>query len=637
VPRAEDLVDVANIAESLDSTLLQKIGSSVHEDYSEDENSRDGWKESYEQAMKIAMQVREQKSSPWQGASNVKYPLLTIACLQFHARAYPALIPGSNIVQGKVIGRDELGVKKVLAERIGMHMSYQVLDEMQEWEENMDRMLITLPITGCEFKKTYYDSEVGTNVSEHVFAKDLVINYYAKSVEKALRKTHILSLSKNELYEKQKAGIFLDIDLGDPIPRDDRLTKTTDEMQGMRPPGTGSDKPYTILEYHGFWDLDEDGYKEPYIITIEEASRKVLRIVARYNEGSISRSATGEMLRIEPKEYFTQYDFIKNPSGGIYGIGFGLLLGPLNETVNTLINQLVDSGTLSNLQAGFISKSLRIQKGSMKFTPGEWKTLNVMGQDIAQGIFPLPTREPSNVLFSLLGYLVESGERLASTTDMMVGENPGQNQKATTTMAVMESGMKVFTAIYKRIRKSLGKEFRKLFILNGEYLDPEVYFSIIDPTTRELQTLDVQQTDYTAGLVDVIPSADPNIATQMQRLAKAQLLIELRPTGALNPTNPFEYEQSRRLLEALEIPDIDRILPPPPEQLPPSPDMLKIQLEMEKEANEEREREFRRELDFAELEYKAQKDGIALDIQKHSADTQRMKATKEASKKKTSE
>lgn len=613
-----------NIAELLSDDELNIIGDQVVRDYLSDESSRSGWLKKYERNLKLATQVTEPKSSPWPGASNVKYPLLLNAGLQFHARAYPQLIPGSGIVTGRVIGNDELGIKKMQAERISAHMSYQLLEEMEGWEEGMDRLLITLPFTGTEFKKTYFDPKIGHNVSEHIFAKDLVVNYYAKTLDSAPRITEILAYSKNDLVENYRQGLFLECKDYSATARVDVPTDMQDKSKGIAPPPThDSSTPHIVLEQHRLYDLDGDGYDEPYICTVLKDQRKVLRIVAAYYPEDVSYDG-GVVTSIDKATYYTAFIFIPNPAGGIYGIGFGDLLGPLNDSIDTIVNQLVDAGTLLTRQPGFISRNLRIKGGTYRFKPGEWMTVNATGQDISQGIFPLPLRDPSPTLFSLLQFLIGAGERVSSTTDLQVGENPGQNQKVGTTQIVQENGMKVFTAIYKRIRTAMEQEFRKLFKLNKLYVKPKEYFSVLQPTSREMQYIEIKRTDYQSPDIHIIPSADPYLASQGAKVARAQYLAGMMQLGGFN-----EYEIKRRLLEAGDIERPDEVLPPPgsenaPEP-PPNPDLMKIQLEAMKEDNEEKEREFRRNYDMQKLRIEGVSKGIELDIKNRAADTAALK------------
>jgi len=563
-----------NIAESLDDKTLDKIGFLVVDDYETDLQSRADWEVKVDEWTKLALQVAEKKTFPWPDAANVKYPLITTAALQFSARAYPAIINGTNIVRGKVIGFDEVGIKAERAIRVGKHMSYQLLEEMEDWEEEMDRLLFALPILGCMFKKSYFDSNKGTNVSELVYPKDLVVNYWAKSLEDAERITHVLELTKNDVHERVEGGIYIEQEFS--IASKESTPRISEIASGIQvQEKEDCSTPFTILEQCRYLDLDGDGYKEPYIVTVDYGSKKVARIVARFEQENVLYNERGKIIRISPTHYYTKYSFIPSPDGGFYDIGFGILLGPINRTIDTLINQLLDAGTLSNMQSGFISKGIRIKGGSKTFTPGEWKYANTAGDDLRKGLVPLPVREPSQVLFSLLGMMIESGEKLSSVTETMMGGIPGQNTKATTVNAI-EQGQKVFTSIYKRIYRSLTKEFKKLFRLNYKYLEQEQYFTILD--IGQEKAASIGQSDYDPREIDVAPSADPNVATEQQRIAKAQALMELLQMGTVNP-----QEVTKRYLEATDQPNIQAIMEMPPPQPNPQVEMEKAKMEFEQQ------------------------------------------------------
>ena len=563
-------ISESNIADGMDEQELNLIGSEVVEGYLRDLDSRQEWEDRLDESLKLAAQVTESKSFPWENAANVKYPLLTTAALQFASRAYPALVPGPNLVKGRVIGFDEDGSKMEKAIRIGKHMSYQLMEEMEDWEEDMDKLCIIIPIVGCAFKKTYYSVIKDQNISELVLAQDLVVDYYAKSLEDATRITHRLYFTERDIVERQLTGAYLRQDLSPASAPD--TSDVHDEINGLEQSEDDDSTPYTVLEQHGYLDLDDDGYSEPYIITVELESEKVLRIVPRFDPEGIYNEGD-RVIKIDPVHYFTKFSFIPNPDGGFYDIGFGTLLGPINNTIDSSINQLLDAGTLSNLPSGFLGRGIRLKGGNYRFTPGEWKFVNSTGDDLRKGIVPLPVNAPDQVVFNLLGLMIQSGERLSSTVDSMVGENPGQNQKATTTVAVLEQGMKVFTGIYKRLYRSLKKEVKKLYRLNGMFLPEEAYFIILDPSQE--QAGQIGRGDYDLKNAVVFPSADPTVATEQQRLAKAQGLMELLQLGTVSP-----QEVTRRVLEAEEQPGIDALMQLPPPQ--PDPEMLKLQDESER-------------------------------------------------------
>lgn len=558
-----------NIAEHLDEDRLTEIGNEVVTGYENDLATREHWDRCMDDWIKLAKQTVEQKSFPWSGASNVKYPLLSTAAMQFAARAYPSLVPSDGrVVKAKPIGKDPTGQKTQTAEAVSLYMSWQLMHDMKGWEEEMDKMLIMLPIVGTMFKKTYWDHMTEKNCSRVILPKNLVVNYWTRSLEEAERVTEVIEMSPRKVKERQQSGVWLDEDLGDaPVP------DTTDN-----PPARDETTPYVFLEQHSFLDLDDDGYREPYVIIVHKDSKKVMRITARFNEDSIVLTDEGEISYIKPKHCFTKFGFVPNPDGGFYDIGFGVLLGPINESVNTLINQLIDAGSLNNMQSGFIGKGLRLRMGETKFSLGEWKPVNSTGDDLRKQIVPLPTKEPSAVLFQLMNALITSGKELASVAEIFVGKMPGQNTPATTTMASIEQGMKVFTAVYKRIYRALAEEFKKLYELNAEYLDPKTYVDVVD--------MEVGPEDFKEDQNNIFPGADPTAVSQTERLLKAQGLLELLPTGILDPVKVI-----MRVLEAQEQPNWQELFVPEileSGQVPQQPDPKMMEMQMKSQLEQQK-------------------------------------------------
>lgn len=552
----EALTDQINIAENLDEDTLNRIATEILEQIQYDEDSRREWIETSQDYLKLAAQVKNEKSFPWPKASNTKYPLLTIAATQFHARAQQSLINETDLVKTKIIGRDPEGTKKARGNRISKYMTYQLTEEMDEWVDDMDRLLLIVPLCGMSYKKTYFSAAKGRSVSTLVLPQDLITSYYGRSFEH-IRKTEVMLLSTNEIIEYQNKGIYLDVDLGTPSSSTVREERATDDIQKLSPSAPESDRPYTILESHCWYDLDEDGYKEPYIITLCRDSGKVVRMVARFDFPNMEIASDGKVISIPAKEYFTQYIFMPDPQSATHALGLGHLLGPLNHSVNTIINQLTDAGTLSNLQSGFLGRGIKLPiGGNMRFKPGEWKSLSSTGDDLRKNVFPLPVKEPSPTLFQLLGLLIQSGENAGSIADIMLGENPGQNQPYSTTLAVIEQGQKVFISIYKRIYRALKKEYKKLYRLNGFYLDPMKYQDIVDDPGAS-------QEDWTGEDYDICPAADPNSVSDLQKLKKAEGLLGLAAQGLVNP-----QKATQLFLEALGTENIPELM-----QLPePQPD-----------------------------------------------------------------
>ena len=561
--------DNINLAEYLSEEELTALGAKLRQAFDLDVASRSKWEENVDDWMKLAVQYKEDKSFPWPNAANIKYPLLTTAAMQFSARAYPSLIVNKQPVKGRIIGPENTQLNAI-SQKVAVHMSYQLLEEMDGWEDDMDKLFMILPIVGMAFKKTYFDSTRNMNVSELVLPKDLVVNYWARKLNGYTRKHHVIEMLPNDIYTRKALGQFLDIELADP---------KTDEF--LRQPGMGNvadiilpseddeTTPYRVVECHCHWDLDGDGYLEPYIVTFDTASSTVLRIVPRFREESIRWSNTEtnqkRIVSIKPDEYFTKYGFIPNPDGSFYDLGFGLLLGPINETINTSINQLLDQGTMYTTNGGFLGKGVRIKAGEYRFAPNEWKVLNATTDDLRKSIFQLPVREPSQVLFQMLGSLIEGGEKVASIAEIFVGKMPGQNTPATTTMETVKQGMAVFTAIYKRIYRSLDDELKKLFALNQLYLDDKIDYPV-----------DLSVEDYRQLKLTVIPTADPDVATDSEKLIKARAQLEFIQLGTVNP-----QVVTKRVLEAMRVENIEEVMTMPPPQ--PSPEQQQMQHEMKME------------------------------------------------------
>jgi chaperonin GroES len=562
------LLESVNIAEKLDEDKLKEIGQECKKGFEQDLETCADWMKSCEDWLKLAKQTIEQKTYPWPGASNVKYPLLSTAAMQFAARAYPSLVPSDGrVVKAKAIGKDPFGSKTNVAEAVSIYMSYQLMYEMDGWEEDMDKLLITLPIVGTIFKKTYWDSMKKVNCSRVVMPNKLVVDYWTDSLCEAERISEIVELSPRKVKERQQSGVWLDVELGQAqVPEGKNNAPALDAIT-----------PYEFVEQHTYLDLDDDGYREPYIVTFQRTTGEVVRITARFDEDTIYTDDEGKLIAIEAIQYYTKFGFVPNPDGSFYDIGFGVLLGPLNESVNTLINQLVDAGHLASLQGGFLGKGLRLRGGEQRFTPGEWKVVNATGDDLKKQVVPLPAAEPSKVLLELMTSLVSSGKELASVAEIFTGKMPGQNTPATTTMATVEQGMKVFTAVYKRIYRSLSEEFKKLYRLNAIYLNPRTYQDVVD--------MEVGQEDFKIKSYQIYPGADPTAVSQTERLLKAQGLVELAPMfpGMLNPV-----EIVNRVLEAQEQPNKEALLSPEVQQSgqwqpPPDPKAQEMQMKSEME------------------------------------------------------
>lgn len=549
------IMRMPNIAVALDDgdpQRLAKIAAKVCADYEIDEGSRKDWIEKNDEAMKLAMLVSEQKDYPFQNSANVKFPLLTTAALQFNARSYPAIVAPDRVVKCKVRGRDEQGQKAARADRVSEYMSDQLLHEMPEWEEDTDRILVMLPIVGAVFRKVWYDPALGRNVSRLVTARDLVVNARASSLLTVPRITERLHLYPYEIEERIRAGRFLDFDYKN-------LPAGSQDKEGSpdQPDGDDDSAPHLFLEQHCLLDLDEDGYPEPYIVTVHKESAKVVRIVANFDSESITLAPDRRVASIRRRDYFVHYQFLPDPQGGFYGLGFGWLLSSTNETINTTLNQLLDAGHMANMQGGLVSALLGTKEKSIRLERGEWRVINTGGAPINQAIAPIKYGEPSTVLFNLLGLMIDMGKEVASVKDVLTGDTQKANAPVGTTLALIEQGLQVFTSIYKRIHRTLKHELAIYARLNEANLSPEQYQAFFD------QPVDPQQ-DFAAGDMDILPISDPNSVTKMQKLAKAQFLYE---TSKENPLINPEVA-TRRVLEAADIEDVDDLIVQPPQPDP---------------------------------------------------------------------
>jgi len=543
-----------NITDLIDKEELKKLGLDVVSTTERDLNTMDEWLEKANKAMDIAKQVMEAKTWPWDGAANVKYPLITGASIQFAARAYAEIIKGHEVVKGQVMGKDEDGSKSLRAKRISRHMSYQLLDQMTEWEPQTDQMLHMLPVLGTCFKKSYYCPLKERNVSELVKAGPgglILNNKTTKDLETARRLTHEFPLYANDIKERISGGVYdQDIEIDKLIPAD----------------ADGDDQPpHDMLEQHRWIDLDKDGYQEPYIVTVHKNTATVVRVVPSYDADTVMMNEQGGVVRIIPLSFFTKVGFFPDPDGGFLDLGFGHILYPINEAINTTLNQLLDAGTLANTQGGFVSRGFRLKATTFSIKPGEWKQIDVGQNDLKNSLLPLPTKEPSNVLFMLLGFLVEAGKGLANQTEVLQGETT-PNTTATTTLALIEQGLKVYNSIYKRVYRAMKEEFRKLARLNRIYLNPEEYFNVLD------DTLAIAQLDYEDKDIAVLPVADPAASTEVQRMARAQALMQIRQDPLANGKYILD-----RYVDAIGEDPAKALLQEQPQQ-PPDPKVLELEL-----------------------------------------------------------
>jgi hypothetical protein len=540
----------ANLAEKIDEQELKKIGAQLVTEVNYDRTSREDWVQGYVKGLDLLGFKYQSLTRPFIGASGVTHPLLAESVTQFQAQAIKELLPSSGPVRTEVIGA-ETEEKIQQAQRVKDFMNYMLMDKMEEYTPDFDQMLFYLPLAGSAFKKVYYDELMQRAVSKFIPAEDLVVPYNATDLQDAQRITQVVKMNLNELKKMQITGMYLDIDLPKPYYSQNDAKDKVNELEGISPTPETAEDMYNIIEVHTFLDLpgyeEEGNIKVPYIVTIDEDSQQVLSIYRNYNPDDPIKKR---------KNYFVHFKFL--PGLGFYGFGLIHMIGGLSRTATSALRQLLDAGTLSNLPAGFKSRGMRIRDDSEPLQPGEFRDVDAPGGNIKDQFQLLPFKEPSATLFNLLNYCVESGKRFASIADMQVGDM-SQQAPVGTTMALLERGSKVMSAIHKRCYYAMKQEFKILAQVFADYLPPEYPYDVYGGE----RTIKAQDFDKK---VDVIPVADPDIFSMTQRIQVAQAELQLAQT---NPQMHNIHEAYRRMYEALGVKNINGILKPPPE--PPRP------------------------------------------------------------------
>jgi hypothetical protein len=543
-----------NLADLLPDDVLGRLGSELNENYSQYKNSRKDWEDTYTRGLDLLGFKYENPTQPFQGASGATHPVLAEAVTQFQAQAYKELLPATGPVHTQVMGRPDRQ-KEDQSIRVKNFMNYQLMDVMKEYEPEFDQMLFYLPLAGSAFKKVYYDELLGRAVSKFVPADDLVVPYTATSLEDAEAVMHTIKISENDLRKKQVAGFYRDVELKPGYDEESEVKKKERELEGLKK--TRDEDIFTLVECHinvdleGFEDMDPEsqeptGIKLPYIVTVEVASREVLSIRRNY------QLQDPKKLKIE---YFVHFKFL--PGLGFYGLGLIHMIGGLSRTATTALRQLLDAGTLSNLPAGFKQRGIRVRDEAQAIQPGEFRDVDAPGGNIRDAFMPLPFKEPSQTLLQLMGIVVSAGQRFAAIADMQVGD--GNQQAAVgTTIALLERGSRVMSAIHKRLYVAMKQEFGLLAAVFKTYLPQEYPYDVVG-AQRNIKVADFDEK------VDIIPIADPNIFSQTQRITMAQTELQLAQS---NPQMHNLYEAFHDMYSAIGVKDIDKILPPPQ---PPSP------------------------------------------------------------------
>lgn len=579
------LLEGQNVAKKLKASKRKEIADNVIEGYKIDRRSRQEWEARCEEAIKFAKQITPPKSFPWEGASNVVFPLLTVASNVFAARTYPEIVKEGRIVKTAVIGSDPDGSKMERADRVSSHMSYQRLVESDTWEPDLDKLLHILPIIGVCFRKVYYDPINDITQSDLCSPQDIVLNHTEPSLDKAYRVTHRYSLNKNEILEKIRNGYFInfDVDNLETLPQEDHWDTNLDDLTTLDHEENNNQK-CEFLEVHTFLDLDGDGYEEPWIVVVDKANRETLGIYPRFDPEGIKTDEKGTILKITPIQYFVDYHFLPSPDGGFYSLGYGHIMYPLNQAINSLINQLIDSGTLSNTNSGLVARNLKIKGGSLNLKMGEWVPVDpgTTGR-LQDSVFPFQFKDPSPVLLQLLGLVINSAKEIASINEVITGEAKPQNSPAHSVMELSNQGMKLFSSIAKRLYRSLKKEFGLIYKLNGEFLDQESYFNYHD------KKMAIVKQDYNDDDIDIAPIADPQMSSDIQRTMQANAITQLLQNQAILPELKIN-NVVREFFESLKIPEekVNEFVFTPEEkaqmqqQQGPNPEMMKMQLETQK-------------------------------------------------------
>ena len=549
----------ANLVEYLDDYVLGSISKKLISDVDSDKESRKEWMKTYTDGLKyLGMRFDEQRSQPFEGSSGVIHPILAESVTQFQAQAYKELLPAQGPVKTQIIGQRNANTE-MQAERVSEFMNYYIMNEMPEYDPELDQLLFYLPLSGSAFKKVYYDASKRRPVSKFVPAEDLLVPYEATDLLSAERVTHIVSMSSNEVRKLQLSGFYMDTELtGNDVEIRDTVSEEIDKIQGIEPEYSNDEQRklyeiHTVEDIEGFEDLDENGeptgLKLPYIITIDESSQTVLSIRRNYEPEDPIRNKIN---------YFVQYKFL--PGLGFYGLGLSHMIGGLSKATTSILRQLIDAGTLSNLPAGFKARGIRIRDEASPLQPGEFRDVDAPGGALRDSLMPLPYKEPSSVLFSLLGLLVQSGQRFASIADMNVGDSNAA-MPVGTTVALLEKGTKVMSAIHKRLHYSQKSEFKILARVFGEFLPP-VYPYETGSGSREIKLEDFDRK------VDIIPVSDPNIFSMSQRVVLAQELLAMVQSNPEIHGPQGLYEAYYRMYAALGVDNIESLLMPPQDTTP---------------------------------------------------------------------
>jgi hypothetical protein len=544
-----------NLVDDLDEDILEEISNQVLDNYEADKESRAEWESMFERGFDLLGLKIEEASEPFEGACTAVHPLIIESAVKFQSKATQELFPAAGPVRTQILGKSDKR-REEQSQRVKTFMNYQLTEQIPEYFDETERMLFNLPLIGSAFKKIYFDTTLNRPVSEFVPIDQFFVSYYATDLRRADRYTHLIYRSPIELQRCINAGMYAEIDLPTAaVPSQTAMAEKMNTILGLSP-SSQHDPQYVLLEQHCYLELptelteEDDGLALPYIVTIEEQSRKVLSVRRNYNPNDPAK---------QKKMFFTHYRYV--PGFGFYGLGLIHFLGNLTMTATAAMRALVDAGQFANLPGGFKQKGVRIVGDNDPISPGEFKDVEATGVNLQQAIIPLPYKEPSATLFNMLNFISQTGQKFADTTEQMVSDAASYGPVGTT-MALLEASSKFFSAIHKRLHRAQKDEFKLLARLNYEYLPDEEAYDIPD------DTITIYRRDFD-GRVDVVPVSDPNIPSNAHRMALAQLALNLAQSS---PPGMFNMQElNRTILSAANVPNLDKIMPDKPDPIPLDP------------------------------------------------------------------
>lgn len=612
--KLEHFYKLDNIAEEIDEDTLRDIAADLYRGFEDDVASRAEWESMIDEGIKLASMTHEVKNWPWEKASNLKYPAITNAAIQFAAYMHPEIVRNDRVFEAQVTGWDEDGKKAEKVSRVTKFHNYQLLTQNGDWERSLDKLLHMLPIQAVVYKKIFYDPI--ENKIENIVCpyKEVYVNTYIQSLEKARRITHKMVKHRNEILARQREDLFLPIELKECTVGEKRATPYTEELL---------ENDFEILEVHCWLDLDGDDFEEPYIVTMLSETQEILRIVARYNPKTIKRNKKGEVYRIKPTGCFIDYHYIPSFDGTYHSQSISSLLFAYTKGINSVLNQLINAGTLATTAAGFMGRGCRVKGGQVQIAPGKIMQLDSASElDLNKSIKMLEFKEPSNVLFQLLGFLAESAKEIANITDVTTGKQNAQNVQSGTIQTLAEKGLKPFSDILKRVYGSLTRELRLIFELNKEFLEDKDYKKVLDYREGEYS----KDGDFDEDNFDIYPVANPNLSSDLQRTMRAQQeMMLISEGGPLQGDNEATYLILKDYLESMNATRIEEKLakfksPQPPA---PKPEVIEIQAKIETEAEKIKQNqqkiEHKFQLDMAKLSLDREKDMATIELTRAQA------------------